>query len=130
LGIIHLDVYLLIDCVVKLVINNKIVFSQKLSFLIEVCQNCRSYRRILAAPAASKAMEGSDEELNIPWLVDQYSQIQYHTTLVDPMIDRVEAQCKRLFLKDYNVEMLSNQGGELCGHYPRHLIIPTTYKEW
>ncbi|XP_063685382.1 myotubularin-related protein 14-like isoform X3 [Bolinopsis microptera] len=74
-------------------------------------------------------MEGSDEELNIPWLVDQYSQIQYHTTLVDPMIDRVEAQCKRLFLKDYNVEMLSNQAGELCGHYPRHLIIPTTYKE-
>ncbi|KAL5267947.1 hypothetical protein ACHWQZ_G004860 [Mnemiopsis leidyi] len=74
-------------------------------------------------------MEESDEELNIPWLVDQYSQIQYHTTLVDPMIDKVEQQCKRLFLKDYNVEMLSNQGGELCGHYPRHLIVPTTYKE-
>ena len=75
-------------------------------------------------------MEESDEDLSIPWLVDQYSQIQYHTTLVDPMIDKVEQQCRRLFQKDYNVEMLSNQGGELCGHYPRHLIVPTTYKEW
>jgi len=50
-----------------------------------------------------------DEELDIPWLVDHFSQMTYHTTVVDPHIDRIEEQCRRLFGKDYNVELLSNQ---------------------
>ena len=75
-------------------------------------------------------MDESEDDINIPWLVDYFSQITYHTTLVDPKIDKIEQQCKRLFQRDYNIEILNNQGGELCGHYPRHLVVPTTYKEW
>jgi len=74
-------------------------------------------------------MVEKEDELNIPWLVDHFAEITYTTTLVDPEIDKIEAQCRELFCRDYNVEILDNQGGELCRHYPRHIIVPTSYKE-
>lgn len=74
-------------------------------------------------------MVEKEDDLDIPWLVDHFAEITYTTTLVDPEIDKIEAQCRELFCRDYNVEVLDNQGGELCRHYPRHIIVPTSYKE-
>lgn len=56
-------------------------------------------------------------------LLSYFSKQTYSASGCDERAERILARCVDLFLKDYDISVLSNRNGELCGHYPEKIII-------
>ncbi|NXN15719.1 MTMRE protein, partial [Indicator maculatus] len=40
-----------------------------------------------------------------------------------PQVERIERRCLELFGRDYRYSVVSNVHGEVCAHYPRHIVL-------
>uniref|UniRef100_A0A669P0D5 Myotubularin related protein 14 n=1 Tax=Phasianus colchicus TaxID=9054 RepID=A0A669P0D5_PHACC len=44
-------------------------------------------------------------------------------------VERIERRCLELFGRDYRYSVISNAHGEVCAHYPRHIVLLEGEKE-
>lgn len=40
-----------------------------------------------------------------------------------PQVERIERRCLELFGRDYRYSVIPNAHGEVCAHYPRHIVL-------
>lgn len=38
-------------------------------------------------------------------------------------MERIERRCLELFGRDYRYSVIPNAHGEVCAHYPRHIVL-------
>lgn len=38
-------------------------------------------------------------------------------------VERIEKRCLELFGRDYCFSVIPNVNGDICGHYPRHIVF-------
>ncbi|XP_062853463.1 myotubularin-related protein 14 isoform X1 [Trichomycterus rosablanca] len=55
-------------------------------------------------------------------LIELFSKTQYRANEVTPRVERIEKRCLELFGRDYKYSVIQNSSGEVCGHYPRHIV--------
>ncbi|XP_046839526.1 myotubularin-related protein 14-like isoform X2 [Xenia sp. Carnegie-2017] len=56
-------------------------------------------------------------------LLLHFSKQTYSASSSDEKAARILDRCVDLFMKDYEISVLMNDNGELCGHYPQKIII-------
>lgn len=56
-------------------------------------------------------------------LIDLFSKTQYRAKEVSPRVEEIERRCLELFARDYKYSIISNNNGEVCGHYPRQIVF-------
>ncbi|CAB3987969.1 Hypothetical predicted protein [Paramuricea clavata] len=56
-------------------------------------------------------------------LLSYFSKQTYSASSSDEKALRILDRCIDLFMKDYEISVLTNGNGELCGHYPQRIII-------
>ncbi|XP_076972760.1 phosphatidylinositol-3,5-bisphosphate 3-phosphatase MTMR14 isoform X1 [Tamandua tetradactyla] len=82
-----------------------------------------------AASAGSSASCGSSspQEPGFGELLEEFSRTQYRAKDSSgsggTKIERIEKRCLELFGRDYCYSVIQNVNGEICGHYPRHIVF-------
>ncbi|XP_031571957.1 myotubularin-related protein 14-like [Actinia tenebrosa] len=56
-------------------------------------------------------------------LLQYFAKNTYKARGTEPKIELIQKKCHNLFAKDYKFSTISNEAGELCGHYPIKLVI-------
>ncbi|XP_078469148.1 phosphatidylinositol-3,5-bisphosphate 3-phosphatase MTMR14 isoform X2 [Lampetra planeri] len=56
-------------------------------------------------------------------LIDYFSKNTYRAREGVGKVDEIQVRCLELFSRDYVCAWLENAGGELCGHYPLHVVL-------
>ncbi|XP_028398463.1 myotubularin-related protein 14-like [Dendronephthya gigantea] len=56
-------------------------------------------------------------------LISYFSKQTYSASSSDAKARKILDRCIDLFMKDYDISVLTNGNGELCGHYPQRIII-------
>lgn len=47
-----------------------------------------------------------------------YAQVSFSM-----QVERIEKRCLELFGRDYCFSVIPNVNGDICGHYPRHIVF-------
>ncbi|KAM6214483.1 phosphatidylinositol-3,5-bisphosphate 3-phosphatase MTMR14 [Rhynchocyon petersi] len=82
-----------------------------------------------AASAGSSASSGDPPppELGLGELLEEFSRTQYRAKDGSgnggTRVERIEKRCLELFGRDYCYSVIENVNGEICGHYPRHIVF-------
>ncbi|XP_071612197.1 phosphatidylinositol-3,5-bisphosphate 3-phosphatase MTMR14 isoform X3 [Heliangelus exortis] len=60
-------------------------------------------------------------------LLLEFSRAQYRAKdgggAAAAKVDRIERRCLELFSRDYRYSIIPNAHGEVCAHYPRHIVL-------
>ncbi|POI33862.1 hypothetical protein CIB84_002387, partial [Bambusicola thoracicus] len=60
-------------------------------------------------------------------LLLEFSRTQYRAKdgggVAAAKVERIERRCLELFGRDYRYSVISNAHGEVCAHYPRHIVL-------
>ncbi|XP_054281383.1 myotubularin-related protein 14 [Macrosteles quadrilineatus] len=62
-------------------------------------------------------------QCEIQSLIEYFSKTMYRAKYADDIAKDVMGKCIELAKLDYNVTILDNSSGDLCAHYPSHLIF-------
>ncbi|XP_051687914.2 phosphatidylinositol-3,5-bisphosphate 3-phosphatase MTMR14 isoform X6 [Oryctolagus cuniculus] len=85
-----------------------------------------------AAAAASAGSSGSSstpppQEPGLAELLEEFSRTQYRAKdgsgASGSKVERIEKRCLELFGRDYCFSVIPNVNGDICGHYPRHIVF-------
>ncbi|NP_001387449.1 phosphatidylinositol-3,5-bisphosphate 3-phosphatase MTMR14 isoform 6 [Homo sapiens] len=82
-----------------------------------------------AASAGSSASSGNQppQELGLGELLEEFSRTQYRAKdgsgTGGSKVERIEKRCLELFGRDYCFSVIPNTNGDICGHYPRHIVF-------
>uniref|UniRef100_A0A8D2E0M9 Myotubularin related protein 14 n=1 Tax=Sciurus vulgaris TaxID=55149 RepID=A0A8D2E0M9_SCIVU len=86
--------------------------------------------RAAAAPSSgSSASSGSPppQEPGLGELLEEFSRTQYRAKdgsgTSGSKVERIEKRCLELFGRDYCFSVIPNVNGDICGHYPRHIVF-------
>ncbi|XP_072438068.1 phosphatidylinositol-3,5-bisphosphate 3-phosphatase MTMR14 isoform X1 [Chiloscyllium punctatum] len=74
-----------------------------------------------AGSGSGSGSGGRSEEIGE--LIEHFSKHQYRAKEANPKVEKIENRCLELFRRDYVFSVILNPNGELCGHYPRQIII-------
>uniref|UniRef100_A0A4W4E184 Myotubularin related protein 14 n=1 Tax=Electrophorus electricus TaxID=8005 RepID=A0A4W4E184_ELEEL len=76
-----------------------------------------------AGSLTASAITGRKSE-EIADLIELFSKTQYRAKESDAFsqVQRIETRCLELFGRDYKYSVIQNTNGEVCGHYPRHIV--------
>ncbi|XP_006506889.1 myotubularin-related protein 14 isoform X2 [Mus musculus] len=86
-------------------------------------------RAAAAASAGSTASSGSPppQEPGLWELLEEFSRTQYRAKdsggKSGSKVERIEKRCLELFGRDYCFSVIPNVNGDICGHYPRHIVF-------
>ncbi|XP_006889014.1 PREDICTED: myotubularin-related protein 14 [Elephantulus edwardii] len=86
-------------------------------------------RDATAASARSSASSGDPppQEPGLGELLQEFSRTQYRAKdgsgTGSTKVERIEKRCLELFGRDYCYSVIENVNGEICGHYPRHIVF-------
>uniref|UniRef100_A0A8C6QZ79 Myotubularin related protein 14 n=1 Tax=Nannospalax galili TaxID=1026970 RepID=A0A8C6QZ79_NANGA len=86
-------------------------------------------RTAAAASAGSSASSGNPppQELGLGELLEEFSRTQYRAKdgsgTSGSKVERIEKRCLELFGRDYCFSVIPNVNGDICGHYPRHIVF-------
>ncbi|XP_029456985.1 myotubularin-related protein 14 isoform X2 [Rhinatrema bivittatum] len=69
------------------------------------------------------AVLGRSDGLALNELLEEFSRAQYRAKDGGPKVENIEKRCLELFGKDYCYSLIQNMNGELCGHYPRQIVV-------
>ncbi|XP_078343302.1 phosphatidylinositol-3,5-bisphosphate 3-phosphatase MTMR14-like isoform X2 [Oculina patagonica] len=56
-------------------------------------------------------------------LVHYFSKYPFRTRDTNSKVEGIQKKCLQLFAKDYKFTTITNNNGDLCGHYPLKLVI-------
>ncbi|XP_038628906.1 myotubularin-related protein 14 isoform X1 [Tachyglossus aculeatus] len=77
--------------------------------------------------AGARASSFLPQEPGLGELLEEFSRAQYRAKdgsgAGSAKIERIEKKCLELFGKDYCYSLIQNVNGEICGHYPRHIVF-------
>ncbi|XP_023366438.1 myotubularin-related protein 14 isoform X7 [Otolemur garnettii] len=82
-----------------------------------------------AASAGSSASSGNPppQEPGLGELLEEFSRTQYRAKdgsgTGSSKVERIEKRCLELFGRDYCFSVIPNVNGDICGHYPRHIVF-------
>ncbi|CAB1354233.1 unnamed protein product, partial [Coregonus sp. 'balchen'] len=82
-----------------------------------------------ASPSVSGSLTASGLTLSgrkseeIADLIDLFSKTQYRAKEVSGRVETIEKRCLELFGRDYKYSVIHNTNGEVCGHYPQHIVF-------
>ncbi|XP_064422378.1 myotubularin-related protein 14 isoform X2 [Latimeria chalumnae] len=77
----------------------------------------------LLPPGLSGSGVAGRRNEEISELIEFFSKYQYRAKEVKPKVELVEKRCLDLFGRDYKFSVIQNPNGELCGHYPQHIVF-------
>ncbi|KAM4799869.1 phosphatidylinositol-3,5-bisphosphate 3-phosphatase MTMR14 isoform X6 [Ictidomys tridecemlineatus] len=86
-------------------------------------------RAAAAASAGSSASSGNPppQEPGLGELLEEFSRTQYRAKdgsgTSGSKVERIEKRCLELFGRDYCFSVIPNVNGDICGHYPRHIVF-------
>lgn len=86
-------------------------------------------RAAAAASAGSTASSGSPppQEPGLWELLEEFSRTQYRAKdsggKSGSKVELIEKRCLELFGRDYCFSVIPNVNGDICGHYPRHIVF-------
>ncbi|XP_041490123.1 myotubularin-related protein 14 isoform X4 [Microtus oregoni] len=86
-------------------------------------------RAAAAASAGSTASSGNPppQEPGLGELLEEFSRTQYRAKdsggTGGSKVERIEKRCLELFGRDYCFSVIPNVNGDICGHYPRHIVF-------
>ncbi|XP_033066456.1 myotubularin-related protein 14 isoform X2 [Trachypithecus francoisi] len=81
------------------------------------------------ASAGSSASSGNPppQEPGLGELLEEFSRTQYRAKdgsgTGGSKVERIEKRCLELFGRDYCFSVIPNTNGDICGHYPRHIVF-------
>ncbi|XP_049622232.1 myotubularin-related protein 14 isoform X1 [Suncus etruscus] len=82
-----------------------------------------------AAAAGSWAAPGGalSRESGLGELLQEFSRTQYRAKdgggTSGSKVERIQKRCLELFGRDYCYSVIQNVNGDICGHYPQHIVI-------
>ncbi|XP_069332171.1 phosphatidylinositol-3,5-bisphosphate 3-phosphatase MTMR14 isoform X8 [Eulemur rufifrons] len=82
-----------------------------------------------AASVGSSASSGNPppQEPGLGELLEEFSRTQYRAKdgsgTGGSKVERIEKRCLELFGRDYCFSVIPNVNGDICGHYPRHIVF-------
>ncbi|XP_055114934.1 myotubularin-related protein 14 isoform X3 [Symphalangus syndactylus] len=82
-----------------------------------------------AASAGASASSGNQppQEPGLGELLEEFSRTQYRAKdgsgTGGSKVERIEKRCLELFGRDYCFSVIPNTNGDICGHYPRHIVF-------
>ncbi|XP_007121861.1 phosphatidylinositol-3,5-bisphosphate 3-phosphatase MTMR14 isoform X1 [Physeter macrocephalus] len=86
-------------------------------------------RAAAAASAGSSASSGTPQpqEPGLGELLEEFSRTQYRAKDCSgtggSKVERIEKRCLELFGRDYCYSVIQNVNGDICGHYPQHIVF-------
>ncbi|XP_075854555.1 phosphatidylinositol-3,5-bisphosphate 3-phosphatase MTMR14 isoform X9 [Microcebus murinus] len=87
-------------------------------------------RAASAASAGSSASSSGNpppQEPGLGELLEEFSRTQYRAKdgsgASGSKVERIEKRCLELFGRDYCFSVIPNMNGDICGHYPRHIVF-------
>uniref|UniRef100_A0A8D1TF04 Copine family member 9 n=1 Tax=Sus scrofa TaxID=9823 RepID=A0A8D1TF04_PIG len=86
-------------------------------------------RAAAAASAGSSASSGNPQpqEPGLGELLEEFSRTQYRAKDFSgtggSKVERIEKRCLELFGRDYCYSVIQNVNGDICGHYPQHIVF-------
>ncbi|KAB0378793.1 hypothetical protein FD755_010371 [Muntiacus reevesi] len=86
-------------------------------------------RAAAAASAGSSTSSGSPQpqEPGLGELLEEFSRTQYRAKDCSgtggSKVERIEKRCLELFGRDYCYSVIQNVNGDICGHYPQHIVF-------
>uniref|UniRef100_A0A8C0K751 Myotubularin related protein 14 n=1 Tax=Canis lupus dingo TaxID=286419 RepID=A0A8C0K751_CANLU len=86
-------------------------------------------RAAAAASAGPSASSGSPppQEPGLGELLEEFSRTQYRAKDCSgtggSKVERIEKRCLELFGRDYCYSVIQNVNGDICGHYPQHIVF-------
>ncbi|OBS79370.1 hypothetical protein A6R68_18230 [Neotoma lepida] len=86
-------------------------------------------RAAAAASAGSASSSGNPppQEPGLGELLEEFSRTQYRAKdgggTSGSKVERIEKRCLELFGRDYCFSVIPNVNGDICGHYPRHIVF-------
>ncbi|XP_004692295.1 PREDICTED: myotubularin-related protein 14, partial [Condylura cristata] len=82
-----------------------------------------------AASAGTSASSGHPppQEPGLGELLEEFSRTQYRAKDCSgtggSKVERIEKRCLELFGRDYCYSVIRNVNGDICGHYPQHIVF-------
>ncbi|XP_036286920.1 myotubularin-related protein 14 isoform X7 [Pipistrellus kuhlii] len=82
-----------------------------------------------AASAGSSTSSGTPppQEPGLGELLEEFSRTQYRAKDCSgtggSRVERIEKRCLELFGRDYCYSVIQNVNGDICGHYPQHIVF-------
>uniref|UniRef100_A0A8C5ZQA9 Myotubularin related protein 14 n=1 Tax=Marmota marmota marmota TaxID=9994 RepID=A0A8C5ZQA9_MARMA len=82
-----------------------------------------------ATSAGSSASSGNPppQEPGLGELLEEFSRTQYRAKdssgMSSSKVERIEKRCLELFGRDFCFSVIPNVNGDICGHYPRHIMF-------
>ncbi|KAB1263963.1 Myotubularin-related protein 14 [Camelus dromedarius] len=86
-------------------------------------------RAAAAASTGSSASSGNPQpqEPGLGELLEEFSRTQYRAKDCSgtggSKVERIEKRCLELFGRDYCYSVIQNVNGDICGHYPQHIVF-------
>ncbi|XP_021115845.1 myotubularin-related protein 14 isoform X2 [Heterocephalus glaber] len=86
-------------------------------------------RAAAASSTGPSASSGSPppQEPGLGELLEEFSRTQYRAKdgggTSGSKVERIEKRCLELFGRDYCFSVIPNVNGDICGHYPRHIVF-------
>ncbi|XP_056660572.1 myotubularin-related protein 14 isoform X8 [Monodelphis domestica] len=81
-----------------------------------------------SASSSSSSSSSPPQEPGLVELLKEFSRTQYRAKdggsgAGNAKVERIEKRCLELFGRDYCYSVIQNVNGEICGHYPRHIVF-------
>uniref|UniRef100_G1Q943 Myotubularin related protein 14 n=1 Tax=Myotis lucifugus TaxID=59463 RepID=G1Q943_MYOLU len=82
-----------------------------------------------ATSAGSSTSSGTPppQEPGLGKLLEEFSRTQYRAKDCSgtggSRVERIEKRCLELFGRDYCYSVIQNVNGDICGHYPQHIVF-------
>ncbi|KAF3828941.1 hypothetical protein GH733_003205 [Mirounga leonina] len=86
-------------------------------------------RAAAAASGGPSASSGNQppQEPGLGELLEEFSRTQYRAKDCSgtggSKVERIEKRCLELFGRDYCYSVIQNVNGDICGHYPQHIVF-------
>ncbi|KAF6313171.1 myotubularin related protein 14 [Rhinolophus ferrumequinum] len=86
-------------------------------------------RAAAAASADSSTSSGNPppQEPGLGELLEEFSRTQYRAKDCSgtggSKVERIEKRCLELFGRDYCYSVIQNVNGDICSHYPQHIVF-------
>ncbi|XP_066051921.1 myotubularin-related protein 14 isoform X1 [Chamaea fasciata] len=81
----------------------------------------------MAAAAARGCPPAGSGDRALAELLLEFSRVQYRAKdgggAAAAKVERIERRCLELFARDYRYSVIPNVHGEVCAHYPRHIVL-------
>ncbi|XP_063267806.1 myotubularin-related protein 14 isoform X2 [Prinia subflava] len=81
----------------------------------------------MAAAAARGCPPAGSGDRALAELLLEFSRVQYRAKdgggAAAAKVERIERRCLELFGRDYRYSVIPNVHGEVCAHYPRHIVL-------